>query len=89
MPNSHILIVLAGLGMSFDMDSLDAPGARGDYFSALHSKADTIAAALVDGGYDFGLLHVKAVDDTGHDRMVAMKVGGWLTEHEGLRARTG
>ena len=32
--------------------------------------------ALVSGGYDFALLHVKAVDDTGHDRMAAMKVGG-------------
>ena len=31
--------------------------------------------ALISGGYDFALLHVKAVDDTGHDRMVAMKVG--------------
>lgn len=27
-------------------------------------------------GYEFGFVHVKAVDDTGHDRMVAMKVGG-------------
>jgi hypothetical protein len=27
------------------------------------------------GGYDFVLLHVKAVDDTGHDRMLSMKVG--------------
>ncbi len=60
--------------MSFDIVALDAPGARGDYFSALHAKADTIAQALTEGGYSFGLLHVKAVDDTGHDRMVAMKV---------------
>lgn len=26
------------------------------------------------GGYDFGFLHVKAVDDTGHDRLVGLKV---------------
>jgi 2,3-bisphosphoglycerate-independent phosphoglycerate mutase len=33
----------------------------------------------VCGRYNFVLLHVKAVDDTGHDRMAAMKVGGLLS----------
>ncbi len=36
-------------------------------------------------GYEFGFVHVKAVDDTGHDRMVAMKVGvlmGWVESRE-------
>jgi len=60
--------------MSLGIDSLDAPGATGSYDSDLASKAATACAALAAGGYEFALLHVKAVDDTGHDRMVAMKV---------------
>ena len=33
-----------------------------------------MAAALASGGYDFAFLHVKAVDDTGHDRDTVLKV---------------
>lgn len=64
----------AGLGMSFDMVSIDAPGATGSYNSALHSKAATVCSALTSGDYDFGFVHVKAVDDTGHDRMMTWRV---------------
>jgi 2,3-bisphosphoglycerate-independent phosphoglycerate mutase len=60
--------------MSFDIEPLDAPGATGSYDSDFASKAAVACAALVSGGFDFALLHVKAVDDTGHDRMLAMKV---------------
>jgi len=38
------------------------------------SKAEAIAEALSRGGYQFGFLHVKAVDDTGHDFLLKMKV---------------
>jgi 2,3-bisphosphoglycerate-independent phosphoglycerate mutase len=62
--------------MSFDIEPLDAPGATGSYDSDFASKAAVACAALVSGGFDFALLHVKAVDDTGHDRMLAMKVRG-------------
>ncbi|WIA32441.1 hypothetical protein OEZ86_003263 [Tetradesmus obliquus] len=66
--------IIAGLGMSFDIQPLDAPGATGSYDSHFASKAAVACGALVNGGFDFALLHVKAVDDTGHDRMLAMKV---------------
>lgn len=36
-------------------------------------QAATIAEALAAGRCDFGFLHVKAVDDTGHDRAAASK----------------
>jgi 2,3-bisphosphoglycerate-independent phosphoglycerate mutase len=62
--------------MSFDIEPLDAPGATGSYDSDFASKAAVACGALVSGGFDFALLHVKAVDDTGHDRMLAMKVRG-------------
>eukprot|EP00775_Hariotina_reticulata_P006509 gene6509-6736_t len=66
--------IIAGLGLSFDIASLDAPGATGSYDSHFASKAAVATAALVNGGFDFALVHVKAVDDTGHDRMLTMKV---------------
>lgn len=68
-------VLYPGLGLCFGLDSLEAPGATGSYDSHFASKAATAAAALVSGGYDFVMLHVKAVDDTGHDRMLSMKVG--------------
>ena len=39
-----------------------------------HSKAEAIAEALSTGGFQFAFLHVKAVDDTGHDFLTHMKV---------------
>lgn len=47
--------------------------AAGDYGTQLHVKAEVIARALSSGQYDFGFLHVKAVDDAGHDRQPVMK----------------
>ena len=38
------------------------------------SKAEAIAEALSTGGFQFAFLHVKAVDDTGHDFLTHMKV---------------
>lgn len=40
----------------------------------MSDQAETIAHALTTGLCDFGFLHVKAVDDTGHDRATALKV---------------
>ncbi|CAN0916279.1 2,3-bisphosphoglycerate-independent phosphoglycerate mutase 1 [Linum grandiflorum] len=89
--------IIAGLGMSLDIDILEAPGATGDYRTLLTSKATAIANALsapvsstpnvfVPGedeqkagrsdGYDFGFLHVKAIDDAGHDKASIFKVKG-------------
>ncbi len=52
------------------------PGATGDYRTQFHAKAAAVAEALTEGRHDFVFLHVKAVDDTGHDRQPAQKVGG-------------
>jgi hypothetical protein len=38
------------------------------------AQAECIADALIAGVCDFGFLHIKAVDDTGHDRATALKV---------------
>jgi 2,3-diphosphopglycerate-independent phosphoglycerate mutase len=66
--------IIAGLGMSLGFEITSAPGATGDYHTNLLSKADTALALLRGGEFDFGFVHVKAVDDAGHDRDVAKKV---------------
>lgn len=38
-----------------------------------------MADALISGACDFAFLHVKAVDDTGHDRAAALKVGATIS----------
>jgi 2,3-diphosphopglycerate-independent phosphoglycerate mutase len=82
--------IIAGVGVTFGLDVLPVPGATGDYRSDLAAKAAAVAGALdplsstaaaapspsssSSSSYDFALLHVKAVDDAGHDRAVALKV---------------
>lgn len=52
-------------------DELSCPG---DYRSKLEAKAEAVAQALSSGSFDFAFLHVKAVDDAGHDRLPWLKV---------------
>lgn len=63
-----------GLGMTLSMDWLPAPGATGSYDSDFDAKADAIVAAVTTGGYQFGFVHVKAVDDCGHDGLWRQRV---------------
>ncbi|KAF4322984.1 hypothetical protein JM18_000290 [Phytophthora kernoviae] len=66
--------IIAGLGMSLGFEIATAPGATGDYHTNLLSKAETALKLLSGDDFDFGFVHVKAVDDAGHDRDVAKKV---------------
>jgi 2,3-bisphosphoglycerate-independent phosphoglycerate mutase len=77
--------IIAGVGITFGLDAFEAAGATGDYRSDLSAKAAAVAAAVdplscssspssSSSSYDFALLHVKAVDDAGHDRAVCLKV---------------
>lgn len=65
--------IIAGLGLSLQMDVLQAPGATGDYHTDLQSKAKTAIEAFASPMYDFGFIHIKAVDDAGHDRDLEKK----------------
>jgi 2,3-diphosphopglycerate-independent phosphoglycerate mutase len=67
--------IIKGLGMTFDMDIVVSKGGTGDYHTDLNSKR----IALVDTfknkpEYDFGFLHIKAVDDAGHDGNLDLKI---------------
>lgn len=53
--------------------------ATGDYRTQFHVKAEKIAEALSAGQYEFGFLHIKAVDDTGHDQQPVLKVWCHIT----------
>eukprot|EP01133_Synstelium_polycarpum_P016999 gene16999-20229_t len=66
--------IIAGLGMSVEIDVVEAPGATGDYHTNLESKGTVAVDTLVNGDYDFGFLHIKAVDDAGHDKNTELKV---------------
>ncbi|KAI8380913.1 2,3-bisphosphoglycerate-independent phosphoglycerate mutase-domain-containing protein [Radiomyces spectabilis] len=65
--------IIAGLGMTARMDILQVEGATGDYQTNFQAKADAAVRAITSE-YDFGFLHIKAVDDAGHDRHVSLKV---------------
>ena len=78
--------IIRGLGASLGMVLVECEGGTGDYRTALGAKADAAAAWLLaekasDAAPDprpaFLLLHVKAVDDAGHDRDPALKAA-WL-----------
>ena len=77
--------IIAGLGESAGFTLVRAEGATGDYRTDLRSKAAALVRAMrsadptpkVSATPLFGFLHVKAVDDAGHDRDAARKVE-WL-----------
>ena len=50
-------------------------GATGDYHTNLSAKKDALVRNLTPPGSDFsfGFLHVKAVDDAGHDKNRGLK----------------
>ena len=66
--------VISGIGLSVGLTVLPVQGTTGDKHSDFNAKADAAVHALRSGQYDFGLLHIKAVDDAGHDRSLNEKV---------------
>eukprot|EP00826_Nyctotherus_ovalis_P004929 TRINITY_DN11097_c0_g1_i1.p1 TRINITY_DN11097_c0_g1~~TRINITY_DN11097_c0_g1_i1.p1 ORF type:complete len:469 (+),score=131.99 TRINITY_DN11097_c0_g1_i1:112-1518(+) len=65
--------VIAGIGMTFGIDIKIAEGATGYYDSDYVSKARVALENMTSGEYDFGFLHIKGVDDSGHDGNLGMK----------------
>ena len=68
--------IIAGLGMTAHFDIIEAPGATGDYHTNLESKFRTAQHTITNTqqDYGFGFIHIKAVDDAGHDKNVDLKV---------------
>ena len=56
------------------IDIVEVEGATGDYHSDFEAKGRAAVQKLTKEDYDFGFLHIKAVDETGHDRDVDLEV---------------
>ena len=69
--------IIRGVGLTFGMDLLDdVEGMTGYYNSNLQGKCERAAKEFIENKnlYDFGFVHVKAVDDAGHDKSRSIKV---------------
>ena len=80
--------IIGGLAECVGLERLAVDGATGDYRTDLGAKARAAVKKLTEegegmggegrgGGWNFGLLHVKAVDDAGHDQRAVLKAE-WL-----------
>ena len=69
--------IIRGVGKTFGFDLIDdVTGMTGFYDSNLEGKCVRAASEFIENknGYDFGFVHIKAVDDAGHDKDSDMKV---------------
>lgn len=67
--------IIRGVGLTVGMDiqgDKEVPGMTGFYDSNIEGKM-TFAAKKIDD-YDFGFVHIKAVDDAGHDKDLNIKI---------------
>ena len=66
--------IIRGIGMSFGFKIFNAAETNGYYNSNLQNKALKAIEVLQDESFDFGFIHIKGVDDAGHDKNLMMKV---------------
>lgn len=59
--------IIKGLAMTLGADIINVEGATGDVHSNFQSKFDK-AVELLNTNYEFGFVHIKAIDDLGHDK---------------------
>lgn len=67
--------IIRGVGLTVGIDiqgDKEVPGMTGFYDSNIEGKM-TFAASKIDE-YDFGFVHIKAVDDAGHDKDLKIKI---------------
>lgn len=65
--------LIKGIGIAAGLQSIDVPGATGNWHTNYRGKADAALAALSDGA-DFVYIHVEAPDECGHQGQTAEKV---------------
>ncbi len=66
--------IIKGTGITFGIDIHTVEGATGYYDSNLDGKMTKGVELITSGKYDFGFIHIKAVDDAGHDKRLDIKV---------------
>jgi len=65
--------IIKGWGMTIQSQIVEVVGATGDVHSNHQAKFDR-ALELFEEGFNFGFLHIKAIDDLGHDRNLQDRV---------------
>jgi len=60
--------IIRGLMSTLQIPIIDPPGATGDYHTSFSSKFEAAQKKFLDSDSEFCFLHIKAVDETGHDR---------------------
>ena len=66
--------IIRGAGMSFGFDLIEVEGTTGYYDSNLENKMIKGAETISSGNYDYGFIHIKAIDDAGHDKNLQIKI---------------
>jgi 2,3-diphosphopglycerate-independent phosphoglycerate mutase len=67
--------IIRGLGINCGMAVVESEGGTGDYHTNILNKAVAVVEAFRRRpDVHFGVLHVKGVDDAGHDQNMAMKI---------------
>eukprot|EP00002_Diphylleia_rotans_P033821 TRINITY_DN7228_c0_g1_i1.p1 TRINITY_DN7228_c0_g1~~TRINITY_DN7228_c0_g1_i1.p1 ORF type:complete len:443 (-),score=62.61 TRINITY_DN7228_c0_g1_i1:1490-2818(-) len=68
--------IIAGLGLCLGLDRIIVPGTTGDYHTNVDAKGAKAVEILCDQSspYDFAFVHIKAVDDAGHDKNLPLKI---------------
>ena len=56
--------------MTIDSKIIEVPGATGDIHSNHQAKFDAAVEQLNNNLFDFGFLHIKAIDDLAHDKNI-------------------
>ncbi|PJF17199.1 hypothetical protein PSACC_02996 [Paramicrosporidium saccamoebae] len=59
--------IIAGIGKTVGLSLLKAPGATGTLDTDMFSKAKVAMDALFTNSFDMAVIHIKCVDDCGHD----------------------
>lgn len=65
--------IIQGLGKTIGLEWQFVEGATGDYNSDFVKKGKK-AVELLEAGFEFVFLHIKAVDDAGHDKSLDLKL---------------
>jgi 2,3-bisphosphoglycerate-independent phosphoglycerate mutase len=66
--------IIRGTGMTFGIPIIEVEGTTGYYNSNLDNKALKAIEAIQKDDYDFGFVHIKAIDDAGHDKNLEIKI---------------
>lgn len=66
--------IIRGTGITFGIPLIDVEGTTGYYDSNLNNKAYKAIESITTDNYDFGFIHIKAVDDAGHDKNLDIKI---------------